>query len=644
MAFFDCIVGGSGKGNTVTVTCAEEFAELTITLAKTGKTYTKTCPSTAPYVVTFYGVENGTYTVSCTVDGETYSETVIVQDISCVLNYGFNWKLWVDTASQLDSSDYDTLDEVLADEKALRELFLEHACVDYMASVVASNEDLETVINNDYCAKWINNSDYALDFLGANTVIKALMDTADKYGYGEWVITDDTTTPPTWGPKGNVPVMTANNAPYGTAGATTTYSSTYDAFHAFDGVTGINTISWSAGSTANAIIYYKFTNPICPRRFLLLPEKTTSSSVSTKTWDIVGSNDGSNWEVLYSGENEDEYEEVIDNIENDNYYLYVGARIKTSYRSNSYSVSKLQFYGRELKDTPLMNADVTASGEAIASTEYSTGNEAYKVFDYSTTTLWASGSSDKSNAWIGYKFKYPVKCNAFRLATYSGRTFATVYVEGSNDEEIWETLNGGSAISVTGAQISSGGTASAFFTFTNDNKYTCYRLRTATQVSSSYNCNVYYLDFFAPDYSEKEFEAGTTKKWLYDHGVELETFDWVTEGTGVTMVKEDSQIVINDTSTSYAGVIFVDSSGVTSDYSLLRLKIGNKDIFNDTYMIVKTSKEITANNYGAVSITSSNAPNNFGLDVSNINSGYVGVNASSRGATGKISISEWWLE
>ena len=62
MAYFDCIVGGSGKGNTVTVTCAEEFAGLTITLSKTGKTYTKTCPSTAPYVVTFNGVENGTYT------------------------------------------------------------------------------------------------------------------------------------------------------------------------------------------------------------------------------------------------------------------------------------------------------------------------------------------------------------------------------------------------------------------------------------------------------------------------------------------------------------------------------------------------------------------------------------------------------
>ena len=56
MNYFRCTVGGSGKGNTVTVTCAEEFAGLTITLFKTGKTYTKTCPSTAPYVVTFNGV------------------------------------------------------------------------------------------------------------------------------------------------------------------------------------------------------------------------------------------------------------------------------------------------------------------------------------------------------------------------------------------------------------------------------------------------------------------------------------------------------------------------------------------------------------------------------------------------------------
>ena len=41
MNYFRCTVGGSGKGNTVVVTCASEFAGQTITLAKTGKTYRK---------------------------------------------------------------------------------------------------------------------------------------------------------------------------------------------------------------------------------------------------------------------------------------------------------------------------------------------------------------------------------------------------------------------------------------------------------------------------------------------------------------------------------------------------------------------------------------------------------------------------
>ena len=139
---------------------------------------------------------------------------------------------------------------------------------------------------------------------------------------------------------------------------------------------------------------------------------------------------------------------------------------------------------------PIMESNTTPSGVCIGSTFYGTGNEFFKAFDGNSSTLWASLMSDKTNAWIGYAFDTPVICNSFILNSYTGRTFATVYVEGSNDGITWTVLNGGSTINVTSAQDNP-----TKFIFTNNTAYLKYRLRTATQVSSSYNCNVRELQF-----------------------------------------------------------------------------------------------------------------------------------------------------
>jgi hypothetical protein len=139
---------------------------------------------------------------------------------------------------------------------------------------------------------------------------------------------------------------------------------------------------------------------------------------------------------------------------------------------------------------PIMTSNTTPSGVCIGSTFYGTGNEFYKAFDSDSSTLWASQNSDKTNAWIGYAFDTPVICTSFILNSYTGRTFATVYVEGSDDGITWTTLNGGSTINVTSAQDNP-----TKFIFANSTAYLKYRLRTATQVSSSWNCNVRELQF-----------------------------------------------------------------------------------------------------------------------------------------------------
>lgn len=783
MAYFDCIVGGSGKGNTVTVTCAEEFAGLTITLAKTGKTYTKTCPSTSPYVVTFYGVENGTYTVSCTVDGQTYSETVIVQDISCVLNYGFKWQTWVDTASQLDSSDYDSLDEVLEDEKALRELFLEHACVDYMASVAASNADLETIINDDYCAKWINLSDYALDFLHANEVIAELMDEADKYGYGEWALmpqvpkmtsntapfgvasassqysdsyapwkaftgtitneydcwhaannttagtiqykfnnpicikkmvmlnrnynyigspkdfkiqgsndgtnwtdlgsytnTNNTASARTeyeilnnnnnyylyirlnitsvnstdgslnignlqfyaWAPKGNVPVMTSNTAPYGTASAINSQSGR-NPYYVFD--EDENTSWHSTQGTSNAWIQYSFTTPICARRVSTI--YFTDASSTDLPVIIQASNDGTTWTNLKTislskSTTHGSFMYVDDEFENDNYYLHYRFFAARGFYSSEHewlAIVKLQFYGRELKvSVPVMTSNTAPYGEVISSPAFDV-YYSYKAFDGTNTNLndsWLTSGNGSGTAYIGYKFKVPTKIKFVAFTTRNEastpRVPKTMTLQGSDNGTNWVNITESGEIKTTAYTPN---VSYNFEVLNNDiASYHYIRLLVETVWDTSY-VGLGIVQFYGLDYSEKEFEEGTTKKWLYDHGVELETIE-VSNASQITKSASSIKLVgLN------ANIIRCGCSIDLTQYSLMRGKYPN---FTGTghYYIVTSTLTSGGEAYTQI-LASTGAPNNVSVDVSSINATkYVTSQADNN--TDSLEVTEMWLE
>lgn len=768
MAYFDCIVGGSGKGNTVAVTCAEEFAGLTITLSKTGKTYTKTCPSTAPYVVTFYGVENGTYTVSCTVDGQTYSETVIVQDISCVLNYGFNWKIWVDTASQLDLSDYDTLDEVLADEKALRELFLEHACVDYMASVAASNEDLETVINNDYCAKRINLSDYALDFLYANEVIADLMDEADKYGYGEWALmpqvpTMTSNTAPygvasassvyqnasrdqaykafdsvvsysaenswkpestdstpwiqynfvnpikvnkakfviidyalnqgaikftikgsndgttwsdalgettitisdtstswvshqgeivcntsasysylrliadkklvtsgnniagiaslqfyAWAPKGNVPIMTSNTAPYGTV-----VSNLTDGYKAFDG----NDSTVTQASTENIYPYveYDFTNPICLKKVFVKARATTAApsafACKIQYYDdsLAAWSDLASFNVNISSGAQD-YN--IDTSSNDKYALKL-RMYSTTQKKSGYGIviSTLQFYGRELKESvPVMTSNTAPFGEA-----FSDQTNAYYVFDQNASTY--PTAADRTEHYYGYDFGSKVAIRKMYILTTS--TPANNYISYSDDKLDW-----------TDVSITVSATTGVYIDISALGAHRYWRYK--GKHSTNYGGLVYTLQFFGLDYSEKEFEVGATKKWLYDHGVELEDVSIaITEGGTVT--KNEDSIDLDRTAASNNLSVATDNQIDVTDYNYYFCIVDTIKNSNVARLGVSTNRNAGASGCISTALVPTAGGNvRYAISISSVlQSVYVIMIA---GNVGTYKIKELWLE
>lgn len=86
MALFRCTYSqGVGSGIPLVVTCASAFAGLTITCTDGTTTLTDTCPSSSPYEITFNLPNTGTWTVSGTISGTTYTESVLVEEFDCEL-------------------------------------------------------------------------------------------------------------------------------------------------------------------------------------------------------------------------------------------------------------------------------------------------------------------------------------------------------------------------------------------------------------------------------------------------------------------------------------------------------------------------------------------------------------------------------
>ena len=339
MAFFRCsTVKGSITGNGVAliVECDSAFAGASITATNGTNTFTEQCPSTSPYTVRFEGIPTGTFLISGTIQGQTFSTQFTVLDYSTVLQTipdgstvvpTDNIQTWLHCANIWNKS-YTTIAEVITDSTTLLALISDDNAVAYMvrsttwATDICADQTAMTYIGaNDDCADAL---------LANNTWLNAIVNSA----YIENVL------------NVKVPTMTSDTTPYGEAGATYYYA-TYNPYLAFDGVKTANSRGWSTSSRANEIVYYQFTEPTKVKVFSLLPEYSTNMGhVSTRTWDIVASNDGTNWITLYSGENTDAFIEISDKIDNNQSYLYYGCRVKTSYRSDSYSIIELQFYGR----------------------------------------------------------------------------------------------------------------------------------------------------------------------------------------------------------------------------------------------------------------------------------------------------------
>jgi hypothetical protein len=179
------------------------------------------------------------------------------------------------------------------------------------------------------------------------------------------------------------------------------------------------------------------------------------------------------------------------------------------------------------------------------------------------------------------------------------------------------------------------------------------------------------INYYGLDYSEKEFEEGTTKKWLYDHGVELENLR-LNKGNEANnaIIKQNDQIILK---TNYTGVdgntnVYSVAGFENIDftpYTLFRCAIGNR-------MIPVTSRYATGNVFGSLKVVtdidiacpdggsayqdsatiaeiayidSAFFPNKITLDVSSLKSIYdVFYGLEYFSGNHEASLSELWLE
>lgn len=610
MVLFRCVTGGAGGFEIAITTEDTDLYGQTITISKNGSTVGTTVfdnTGNASYTVT----ETGTYSVSVTYDGRTVTETVEVTAFAVDLAMGFVLEKWLEFGDI--SGTYASLSDVLADEDAVRQLMTIHAAVDYLASFESTDASVVTILNNDYAAKWISLTDYAMDVLEA--AYGTLMGTIGKYGYGEWGITDATTTPPTWEPLGNVPVMTSNTAPYGTASA----------YQVFDG----NPSTTASGTDFS----YTFTNPVCVKDFVV--KDASGNAVTGGT--LQACNDGSTWGTPTDGE------------------YYLGWRV---HFAASQTVGTVQFYGRTLKvSVPKMSGNTTPYGEAICSAE-GQYQPAWKVFDgikNDNNSMWLPNRYNVTDEYVGYEFPAPVVAKRMNIQIHSytaPRASFTAYIEGY-DGSAWDTLE---TITLTANTSATHYYNETHHDISGDTPYIAYRLRFAEVIVTSGNnyISVSEMQIYGEDYSEREWDTEHPRRYLYDHGVEVETLTGYRENSGVA-TKHPSELEFGIGGQTYSVAEFYTGSIDFTDYSLFRAVAGDK-ITDLLIQRIVTVTPYTANMFDGTQNTvatktttagDGSLPNTISLDVTSLSGQYyamvlVGVATGTNTRLGTIK--ELWLE
>jgi hypothetical protein len=95
-----------------------------------------------------------------------------------------------------------------------------------------------------------------------------------------------------------IPVMTSNTSPSGVASASSVYSTSYDAWNAFDeSIVGFN--GWVANGVSNQWIQYEFLSEKTVEKYAIQAREDVYEN-TTSVWEFLASNDGINFTLLDS--------------------------------------------------------------------------------------------------------------------------------------------------------------------------------------------------------------------------------------------------------------------------------------------------------------------------------------------------------
>lgn len=396
--------------------------------------------------------------------------------------------------------------------------------------------------------------------------------------------------------KDHVPVMTSNTAPYGTASA----------YQVFDG----NSSTTARGSSFS----YAFTNPI----------KVDKMTSNVSGGQLQCSDDGSTWGYNDGG-----------------YHIYWRA-----YFISSKTVHTVQFYGRALNvSVPIMTSNTSPYGEASASTESELSGvlyHAWKAFDglIQQNNAWDSGIV--STAWLQYKFDKPIMLRQIYIAPTESSTIGTYLkqfeIQASNDGVKFDILYSGEmTVAINTGQ-------SICFNIASDIKYQYFRLNCKSKTATTYS--IREMKIYGLDYSEREFESGSSIHYLYDHGVELETIEPYSS-TGGTVTKKETSILLESIKANDAAGI-TTSKNIQKTAKLMRVRV--QDYLYGYYTLIAMSSKfqatssVTASKYLRDDIAS--FPNNIYLDISNVAvTQYPNILVGGTAAPlPKLELKEWWLE
>ena len=548
--------------------------------------------------LTFHLPELGTWTVTNTNPDHSGSSEITCEmygRYSVTLSSDFTWEKWV-TAGGLSVDGYTSLADVLADEKAVRQLVTKHASANILAKAMIKNraEVRAKIASSKNAMKWIGLRDYICDKLLADAETQSDLLASDHWRY---ILKD------------GVPYMTSDTAPYGTAtNGGTNRGIAYKAF--------INDINdgpdmghGNDGNIANTWVQYKFVNPICVKRIRVKAPK--HERYHTKTFKIQYSNDGSTFKDIESNKYvfTDNVREIEENVNNDCFALYWRVQATSTNNNTKGFFTNVQFYGRSLNvSVPAMTSDTTPWGKIIYSSQWdggsSTGRQAFSGAD----SPWYPSPGDSSGkAYIGYVYPTPTRVRQVAFICHNGNQNEVCVVERSDDGESWEKASDEIQITVDNeTKIQTVDAPPARY----------WRIRNVSgniYIANQGGFNLRKVQFYGNDYSEYD-----NRSYLYDHGVEVLPIT-------TTGAKNPDTITLSTVSGAKA------STDVTSA-KRLRASVGANA--SGTVRLVCGS--------AFKAITGADMPNNAYLDISSVNgSADVGVDMTSAGT---FDIAEMWLE